>query len=273
MLQKKLRQPLLYRESRLLSNQDNQPTGHQPSARSNRYAHPLPTGSDRRAELFKETSDRTLSKAPNVHLPGVDGKRPVPFAKEQGGMPDPIRIGYRSFDRQWLIPDIRVLDRPRPDLWAARAVVGQLFAIEQHSHPINVGPGLVFTAHIPDLDHFNGRGGRAIPLLHPDGSPNLPADLLAALSTAFERDVSVDDLLAYVAATVAHPAYTTTFADQLKTPGIRIPITSDSDLFAEAVTLGRQVIWAHTYGDTYFETPSDKGKVGTPTAIRINRSP
>ncbi|HCT80685.1 MAG TPA: hypothetical protein DGG94_05180 [Micromonosporaceae bacterium] len=219
---------------------------------------------DRRAELFKETRDRTLIKVPKAPLPGVEGKQPVPLAKDRGEMPAPIRICYRSLDRQWLIPDTRVLDMPRPDLWAARVADRQLFVIEQHSQPIDAGPGLVFTALIPDLHHFNGRGGRALPLLHPDSSPNVPAGLLAALSTAFERDVTAQDLLAYIAGTVAHPAYTKTFADQLNTPGIRIPMTSDPDLFDEAVTLGRKVIWAHTYGETYFDTSSEKGKVRYP---------
>ena len=57
-------------------------------------------------------------------------------------------------------------------------------------------------------------------------------------------------MLAYLAATVAHPGYTATFADELTTPGIRVPITSDPDLFEQAVTLGQDVLWAHTYGHT-----------------------
>ena len=28
-----------------------------------------------------------------------------------------FRYGFRSFDRQWIIPDNRVLNRPNPELW------------------------------------------------------------------------------------------------------------------------------------------------------------
>ena len=46
-------------------------------------------------------------------------------------------------------------------------------------------------------------------------------------------------MLAYIAAIVAHPAYTQTFADELTTPGIRVPFTTDPELWTEAVRLGR----------------------------------
>ena len=59
------------------------------------------------------------------------------------------------------------------------------------------------------------------------------------------------DVLAYIAGVVAHPAFTQTFADELTTPGIRVPLTTDPGLWAKAVALGEQVIWLHTYGDEF----------------------
>ncbi len=29
----------------------------------------------------------------------------------------PTRYGFRSFDRQWIIPDARLINRPNPTLW------------------------------------------------------------------------------------------------------------------------------------------------------------
>ena len=29
----------------------------------------------------------------------------------------PVRYGFRSLDRQWIIPDGRVINRPNPTLW------------------------------------------------------------------------------------------------------------------------------------------------------------
>lgn len=101
------------------------------------------------------------------------------------------------------------------------------------------------------VDYFNVRGGRALPYLHPDGTPNTAYGLTSVLSGAIGEEVSDADVLAYIAALVAHPAYTQTFTDELTTPGIRVPFTADPKLWAEAVKLGRQVIWLHTYGAAF----------------------
>lgn len=218
---------------------------------------------DRRRQLLKETRDRSLAKLPKP-LPGVTNPPQSSLEHDRGPMLKAVRIGYRSFDRQWLIPDTRVLDMPRADLWSARSP-GQVFTVEQHSHQIRSGPGLVFSALLPDLDHFKGsEGGRTLPLVHPDGTPNIAPGALSAVSALIGQDVGAQELLAYVAATVAHPAYTSTFADELTTPGIRVPVTSDPELFEEAVSLGRQVIWAHTYGEVYSSPGRPEGNVRYP---------
>jgi predicted helicase len=58
--------------------------------------------------------------------------------------------------------------------------------------------------------------------------------------------ISAEDVVAYIAAIAAHPAYVTRFTADLLQPGLRIPITADALLFAEAAALGREVIWLHT---------------------------
>jgi hypothetical protein len=203
---------------------------------------------EKKRALFKETGDRALDRhvAP---LPGIDASRQQIAIGEDDGAPlMAIRIGYRSFDRQWVLPDSRVLDRPRPDLWSARSS-DQIFVVEQHSQPVTGGPGLVLSALIPDLHYFNNRGGRTLPLLHPDGSPNLPPGLTDALS-GLQFDVHDPmDVIAYVSAVVAHPAFTKSFSDELSTPGIRVPITSDAALWQDAVKLGHQLAWIYTYGE------------------------
>ena len=32
-------------------------------------------------------------------------------------MVKPVRYGFRSFDRQWIIPDNRLINQPSPMLW------------------------------------------------------------------------------------------------------------------------------------------------------------
>ncbi|MGW9494189.1 type ISP restriction/modification enzyme [Streptomyces prasinus] len=201
----------------------------------------------RRAELFKETRDRTLTGKRDP-LPGQSTPR-RPLAEERDTTPHLVRMALRSFDRQHLIADHRALDYPRPDLWAAARRGGQLFLNQQSSHPIDSGPALVATHLIPDTDHFNGRGGRTMPLLHPDGSANTAAGLLPHLARTLGRArIEAEDLAAYAVAVAGHPAFTRRFTEELLTPGVRLPLTRDGALWDEAVALGRQVLWASTFG-------------------------
>lgn len=57
--------------------------------------------------------------------------------------------------------------------------------------------------------------------------------------------------MAYLAGVMAHPAFTARFQEDLVQPGLRVPITASADLFANAVELGRDVIWLHTYGERF----------------------
>lgn len=216
-------------------------------------AHP-----DEKSILFKETRDRALDvkKAP---LPNTVAHQ-VPIGKETGECPSPKRIAYRAFDRQWLIPDSRVIDFARTDLWAAEPRQGQLFLNEQHSQAIASGPAVVFSALIPDMHHFNVRGGRVLPLLHPSGAGNTAPRLLACLTDRLGVPVDVADLAAYIAGVSAHPAFTQRFADELTTPGVRVPLTADVEIWHEALDIGRELIWACTYGEAFTDSGAGRNK-------------
>jgi hypothetical protein len=113
---------------------------------------------DERRELFGESCDRTLNSRVGP-LPGIPPHRAT-LAEETGPHLRPVPIGYRSFDRQWLIPDNRLMVRPRPDLWRVRGNQ-QIYTCE-HPQPPTSGPALTFSAHIPDLDYYKGNGGGRI---------------------------------------------------------------------------------------------------------------
>lgn len=175
-----------------------------------------------------------------------------PSTADRAGDPQPPRPrtqALRSFDRQWLIADSRVLDRPRPDLWASLQD-GQIFLNQQSSHQIASGPAVVATHLLPDTHHFNGRGGRILPLLHPDGSPNLAPGLLRHLARSLDLErATASDLAAYVVGVTGHCAFTERFVEELLTPGVRVPLTRSTILWSRAVTLGRELLWASTYGE------------------------
>ena len=159
------------------------------------------------------------------------------------------RVLHRSFDRKWLIADPRVIDFPRRDLWRAAMYAEQIFLVEQYAQAISSGPGVVVSGLIPDQDCFNNRGGRALSVFHPDGRATCGTKLLGVLAERLGVQVTGLDVLCYVAAVASHPGYTARFAAQLETPGVRVPLTADAELFARAVELGREVVWASTYGE------------------------
>lgn len=193
-------------------------------------------------------------------------------AQDKGKIITSVRYGFRSFDRQWVIPDSRVLNQPNPSLWqmhSDRQVY--LTALAQHS-PEN-GPAITFTGLIPDLHHYKGSfGGRAFPLWADAAAtqPNIQPGLFPLLAAAHGAPVPPEDVMAYLAAVAAHPAYTARFAADLVQPGLRIPLTADPALWAEAAALGREVVWLHSFGERFADSAAGRpaGPPRLPAGVR-----
>ena len=207
-----------------------------------------------RAERFKETRDTKIT----------EGKKPLPGKDTfQGSLeslndqiarefipdtPNIVPVGYRSFDRQYILADARLADMPRPKLWEHR-VPEQIFIVEQHSRHPKAGPGLYISSLIPDMNSFKGsEGGRTHPTLTIGGIPNLTESAAQMLRERFGADAP-GDLVYYLAALTGHPGYVRTFDEPLQQAGIRVPLTADPALWERAVQLGKQVVWLHTYGE------------------------
>jgi len=207
-----------------------------------------------RAERFKETRDTKITEGKNP-LPGSDTFQGSleslndQIARELiPDTPNIVQVGYRSFDRQYILADARLADMPRPKLWEHR-IPEQIFIVEQHAHYPKAGPGLHFSALIPDMDAFKGsEGGRAHPVLNINGTPNLTEPAAQMLRERFGNNAP-DDLVYYLAALTGHPGYVRTFDEPLQQAGIRVPLTADPALWERAVQLGKQVVWLHTYGE------------------------
>ena len=191
--------------------------------------------------------------------------RTTPVAEDRARALTPVRYGFRSFDRQWIIPDNRLLNQSNPTLWEMHSA-RQLYLTALTRHSPAKGPALTFTALVPDLDHYKGSfGGRAFPLWADalGTQTNVHRGILAGLSEVYETPVSAEDILAYIGALAAHPAYLARFAADLVQPGLKIPITAERELFAEATRLGREVIWLHTFGER-FVAPAEGRPAGVP---------
>ncbi|TAD79259.1 MAG: DNA methyltransferase [Oscillatoriales cyanobacterium] len=218
------------------------------------------------------TGDRHVSKVLKNSLPGYP-QRLLAVVNDSNPVVPPVGYAYRSFDRQWIIPDNRLINRPNPKLWEWHSE-HQIYLTALLDNKQISGPAYTFSSLIPDLHHYKGSfGGRVFPLWADAEAQvsNLNFELLDCLSHTYEQPVSPEFLLAYMAAIAAHSGFTTHFQADLKTPGIRIPLTANPDLFAEAVAIGQRVLWLHTFGDRCAD-PS-QGRPPGPPRLPSDRRP
>ncbi|MGW6022839.1 type ISP restriction/modification enzyme [Streptomyces sp. NPDC055099] len=190
-----------------------------------------------REKLLFPSRSRTLHTAV-AQLPGHPGGT-VPLSAESGPCPEPVRVLHGPFDEQWLIPDHRLIDAARPELWRV-AGEGQLFLVEQGHVAGSTGPAVLASAVLPDGRSPAGRPGRIRPLFRRPGGdePNAAPGLLAHLSATLGTDVGAGDLLAWTLAVAqASPA------------GCRVPLTSDAELWARGTELGRRMLALQARGE------------------------
>ncbi|MFI8827989.1 type ISP restriction/modification enzyme [Streptomyces sp. NPDC053431] len=186
-------------------------------------------GAEREA-LFRPSRART----PGSSVAALPGQRTgtVRLAREPGPCPEPVRLAHGPFDEQWLLPDHRLIDTARPELWRV-ADDRQLFAVEQGYVPGAAGPALLVTAALPDGRSPAGRPGRIRPLFRRPGGlePNVTPGLLPLLSARYGSEVDAADVAAWAVA-VASPS----------PAGCRVPLPADPEVWAAGVALGRELI-------------------------------
>lgn len=194
-------------------------------------------------------------KNPKESLPAIASLEP------DAGPAGISRLPYRSLDRQWMLSDARLIDRPRPPLWQ---VTGprQVFMTGLLTKVLGQGPGAMVCASPPDLDFFSGRGAKdVIPLWRDadNGEPNITSNLLSTLSDSL-GDLDPEALFSYAYA-VLSGNYTDRFKAELDVPGPRVPITKDPALFSKTAELGKRLIWLHTYGERFTPDTETSGDV------------
>jgi hypothetical protein len=174
----------------------------------------------------------------------------------------PQRFGFRSFDRHYALIDPRFADRIRPNLIKAHSP-SQIYFIALLNISTGEGPTIVCSSEIPDMNSFNNRACNVLPLWRDPAatSPNITNGLLESLAATLGREVSAEDLFAYAYAMLANPSYVAQFWEEMETPGPRLAITKNADLFARAVDLGRRLIWLHTYGERMAPPDTQPGQV------------
>ncbi|MEU8753034.1 type ISP restriction/modification enzyme [Streptomyces chartreusis] len=173
-------------------------------------------GPDREV-LLEPTRSRTLHSAVG-RLPGGSAGTEK-LVRASGPCPEPVRVLHAPFDEQWLIPDHRLIDAARPELW--RVIdEPQVFVLETPESR------LLATSVLPLV-----RPGRVRPLYRRPGGtePNLAPGLVEHLRDRLGGPVEPLDLLAWTLAAVR--------------PDLTVPLTADPELWARGVESGRRTLW------------------------------
>ncbi|WP_405498246.1 type ISP restriction/modification enzyme [Streptomyces sp. NBC_00096] len=190
-----------------------------------------------RERLFRPTRARTPA-AGAAALPGQRAGSTARFADVPGPRPDPVRILREPFDEQWLLPDQRLIDLARPELWRVLDE-HQLFAVEPPQTPRSAA--LLVTAHLPA-----GRLGRIRPLhRRPGGAePNLAPGLQHVLGERYGTWVTPEDVLCWILA-----------AGRPGPRGYEVPLTADAGRWRAGLELGHRLLSVQLRGARGGEAP------------------
>jgi hypothetical protein len=192
------------------------------------------------------------------------GRLPKLSEVRAGTPPQPVvRYAFRSFDRQWALQDPRLAALERPALWQSVSNK-QIFLVSLMTGKMSSGPVVTITADVPDKHYFRGSfGGKDVIPLYRDADgqvPNVTRGLLETIrKTLSLPQVTPEDLAAYVYALLSAPHYQRRFEEGLRTPGPRVPVTRDPQLWSEGVELGRYLIWLHTYAERFQDAGAGRG--------------
>jgi hypothetical protein len=160
-----------------------------------------------------------------------------------------IRCSFRTLDRQYLIADSRVIDRPRPELWDVHSKK-QVFFASMEAHPIGVGPAISISGYIPDNDYFKGNSsGWIYPVFRDKRATvwNLLPGLIELINNEIDKPIDEAEFFSYLAGVCSFPGFAKKFELDLREGGVRIPITLQHELLSEFAALGTSAIELFTY--------------------------
>jgi len=250
-----------------------------------RWRRLVSASADERAKLFIENAtgrkitDKALAlRPPRNRLPDL---RSLP---KNAPSPSIKPLGFRCLDRQLLMSDGRLIDRPCPDLWACISA-SQIFLTSLLNHPLGSGPALTAFADIPDKHAFRGSyGGKNVFPLYRTADiseANILPGLLELIGKEYGKKwhghpahdsraespchlsghFTPEDFLAYLYGALAQPVFTARFAKELETRELRVPITKDATLFEQVRDIGARLLWLHTYGERFVPKGKRRGHV------------
>lgn len=156
---------------------------------------------------------------------------------------------YRPLDRRWFYNDLRLLNRPGPEMervWGADNVC-------LYGMPSGTGAGPAVWCHAlrPDYHAFRGNyGGYAFPLFDRRprvDAPNLTVVLVANLGAAYGAAVTPGDVFDAILCLLSASSYTRRFAEDLEDTFPHVPFPARHQIFNDAVRIGREIRAIETF--------------------------
>jgi hypothetical protein len=175
------------------------------------------------------------------------------FLARLGRQPhDPVLVNllsYRPFDLRWFYNDLRLLNRPGPELqrvWG-RNNVG-LYALPNGT---GAGPAVWCHGFLPDYHAFRGSyGGYAFPLYdrRPESAGiNLSPELLTGLAALYGVAIAPEEAFDAILCLLSARSYTLRFAEDLEDTFPHIPFPADHEAFVRTAQLGAQIRAIQTF--------------------------
>lgn len=242
------------------------PIGVTPNALRKRWRELFSTGEVDPAAFVQDRDLLVSSEKTDVF--SAEQLPPLTAPTASTSMVKPVRYGYRSFDRQWCLPDHRVGTYIRQQFWDCLSA-DQLYFATVTSTPLGGGPALTVSPYVPDLDYFRGSYGAKN--IHPlyrssDARPaNISSCLLLVLTDTYGQEISPKDVALYTFGLLGTGAYTARFQDELEESAARVPFTTNYELFKETRDFGQSLIFEQTWG----ERGSELNQFGQPTRARF----
>jgi predicted helicase len=201
---------------------------------------------NKRAELYVENNNQKIS---NVKL--SNGKKVLSLTSSD--TPPPIvRIGYRSFDYQWLLWDSALAYSFRGELYKKHSA-DQAYFVGNLTKPASGDLFLTFSDAVVETDFHAKRGAKDVIPLFVD-SANKDINLSDQFITYFLETNGYQpvDFLFYSLAVCSSRTYSAKFSTDTERFGIRVPLECPKNLYAELVQMGKDVATLNTLGNTQY---------------------
>ena len=180
------------------------------------------------------------------------------------------RLSYRPFDLRWFYNDLRLLNRPGPELqrvWGAQNV--GLYALPSGT---GVGPAVWCHGPLPDYHAFRGSyGGYAFPRHDQrpaSAGPNVAAALLTGRNGAYGVVITPEEVFDAILCLLSARSYTLQFSEDLEDVFPHVPFPADHAVFTQAANLGARIRAIQT-----FDPAHAPARIADPAFVRLATAP